>query len=127
MTRSRYSNFNDVDEYLLALDENRRTSLISLREAIRSAAPYAHEVMRYNMPYYESNGMLCAFTAQSDHLSFYVNDGVLIDHSLNELPGISLGKGCIRFQNYNDIPEGLIEQLVTEALRANGVNKNEQF
>ena len=125
MTRSRYSNFNDVDEYLLALDEDRRESLMSLRDAIRRAAPYAREVMRYNIPYYEYNGMLCAFTAQSDHLSFYVNDGVWIDNSINDLPGLSLGKGCIRFQNFKDIPPGMIERLVAEAVMANGSSPQE--
>lgn len=126
MTRSRYSNFNDVDEYLLALDENRRSSLMSLREAIRRAAPYAREVMRYNMPYYEYNGMLCAFMAQQDHLSFYVNDGVWIDNFVSEHPGLSLGKGCIRFQNFKDLPDGLIERLVAEAVMANGATSNKQ-
>jgi uncharacterized protein YdhG (YjbR/CyaY superfamily) len=126
MTRSRYSNFNDVDEYLLALDEGRRSSLMSLRQAIRRAAPYAREVMRYNMPYYEYNGMLCAFTAQSDHISFYVNDGVWIENFISELPGLSFGKGCIRFQNYNDLPAGVIERLVAEAVMANGVAPDEQ-
>jgi uncharacterized protein YdhG (YjbR/CyaY superfamily) len=126
MTRSRYSNFNDVDEYLLALDENRRSSLMSLREAIRKAAPYAREVMRYNMPYYEYNGMLCAFTAQGDHLSFYVNDGVWIENFISEQPGLSFGKGCIRFQTFQDLPAGIVERLVAEAIMANGASQNEQ-
>lgn len=115
-TRSRYSNFGDVDEYLLSLDERKRVSLEKLRATIRRLAPQAAEMMRFNMPYYEYNGMLCAFTAQKDYLSFYLRDGAQVDKYKRELPHLTFGNGCIRFQDFAELPEGLIERILTEAL-----------
>ncbi|MEW6129526.1 MAG: DUF1801 domain-containing protein [Acidobacteriota bacterium] len=115
-TRSRYSNFNDVDEYLLALDERRRSSLEKLRAIIRRVAPQAREVMRFNMPYYEYNGMLCAFSALENQLRFYLHEGLELENFQPELSGIEIRKGCIRFQDISEIPESLIERIVKEAV-----------
>lgn len=118
-TRSRYSNFGGVDEYLLALDDARRNSLARLREIIFRVVPQATEIMRYNMPYYEYQGMLCAFTAQTGYLSFYVLDDERLEAFKDELPGLSIGKGCIRFQTIADFPEGVLEHLLLEAVAIN--------
>jgi uncharacterized protein YdhG (YjbR/CyaY superfamily) len=118
-TRSRYSNFSDVDEYLMSLDDGRQSSLAKLRMIIRKTAPKAAEVMRYNMPYYEYKGMLCAFTAQEQYLSFYVLDSDHLEKMKDELPGLKLGTGCIRFQSLEDLPDGLIERLLIQAMAVN--------
>src|SRR5262245_18619595 len=109
-TRSMYSNFGDVDEYLLSLDESRRSSMMSLRQVIRKAVPQAVEMMRYNMPYYDYNGMLCAFTAQEKYLSLYIHDGVQVEKFQDDLPGLTIRKGCIRFQEFANFPDGVIER-----------------
>jgi uncharacterized protein YdhG (YjbR/CyaY superfamily) len=118
-TRSLYSNFSDVDEYLLSLDEGRRSSLAKLRAVIHRTVPEAKEMMRYNMPYYEYKGMLCAYTAQKDYLSFYVLDDERVEKFRGQLPGLTISKGCIRFQDFADLPVEVIERLLAEAVAFN--------
>lgn len=118
-TRSLYSNFNDVDAYLMSLDDDKRASLEKLRETIRTTVPLAEELMRYNMPYYEYNGMLCAFTAQKNYLSFYLRDAAQVEKYKKELPELGFGNGCIRFQNITDFPPGMIERILSESIAEN--------
>ena len=118
-TRSRYSNFSDVDAYLMSIDEDRQLSLAKLRTIIRDAVPQAAEMMRYNMPYYEYKGMLCAFTAQEQYLGLYILDSERLESLRGELPGSNIVSGCIRFQNITDFPDGMIERLLSEAVAVN--------
>ena len=118
-TRSRYSNFGDVDEYLMSLDAEQQAALMQLRTVIRKAVPQAAEMMRYNMPYYEYKGMLCAFTAQKQYLSFYILDSEQLKTFTDERPGLLLGSGCVRFQKVTDFPDGMIERLLAAAVAAN--------
>ncbi|MEK6284753.1 MAG: DUF1801 domain-containing protein [Acidobacteriota bacterium] len=61
----------DVDSYLDSLSAHKRPHLNKLRAMIRKAVPKATESIKYNLPYYEANGMLCAFAAQKNYFSFY--------------------------------------------------------
>lgn len=118
-TRSRYSNFNDVDEYLLSLNGSAKVSLERLRKLIREAASQAKEMMRFNMPYYEYKGMLCAFAATQDYLSFYILDDEQLEKYKRELSGLSINKGCIRFRDFAEFPEDVARRIIMEALATN--------
>ncbi len=118
-TRSKYSNFGNVDDYLLSLSDHNKTSLAKLRQLIRETAPQASEMMKYNMAYYEYKGMLCAFAAQKDYLSFYVLDDEQLEKYRDELSTLKISKGCIRFQKVTDFPETIVRQIVAEAVRTN--------
>src|SRR5215470_15362295 len=118
-TRSKYSNFGDVDEYLMSLNDNDKASLEKLRQVIREMAPQATEMMKYNMAYYEYKGMLCAFAAQKEYLSFYILDDSQLEKYHPELRGLSISKGAIRFQKFSDLPEPVTRRIVAEAVAVN--------
>ena len=118
-TRSRYSNFGDVDEYLMSLNDNDKASLEKLRQLIREMAPQATEMMKYNMAYYEYKGMLCAFAAQKDCLCFYILDDSQLEKYQPELRGLSVSKGAIRFRSFNDLPESVTRRIIAEAVAVN--------
>ena len=62
--------YKDVDSYLAPLAETKRPHLAKLRAMIRRAVPRATETIKFNMPYYECNGLLCAFAARKNYFSF---------------------------------------------------------
>lgn len=58
-----------VDEYLHELPEAQRDMLEKLREAIKTAAPEAEEVISYRIPTYKYHGPLVHFAAFKNHFS----------------------------------------------------------
>lgn len=81
--------------------------------------PKATESIKYNLPYYEDNGMLCAFAAQKHYFSFYVLNGEIVARHKDQLRGLSVGKGCIRFKDISELPETLVGKLLRKAAAAN--------
>ncbi len=56
-----------IDEYLVALSEDKRAALEKLRKTIRAAAPKAQECISYGICAYRQNGMLVGFGATARH------------------------------------------------------------
>jgi uncharacterized protein YdhG (YjbR/CyaY superfamily) len=56
------------------------------------------------MPTYEYEGrVLCAFASQKQHMSLYMDTG-LVDEHRSDLDGLSVGKSCIRFRKLDNLP-----------------------
>ena len=116
----------DVDNYLDLLDESRKSSLQQLRRIILETVPGAEETIQYNMPYYTFHGMLCAFASQKNYMSFYLLcDGEIVEKNRHLLPGLSVGKGCIRFKDINKLPEPTIRAMLREVALANEAHPND--
>jgi len=109
-----------VDEYIAAAAEERRPTLEALRALVRDAVPEAREELRYRMPYYDHHGDLCAFAAQKRYFSFYVlSSGEPLAPYRDALGKLDVGKGCIRFRSLDQVPEGVLTDVVFAAARAN--------
>lgn len=114
-----------VDDYLADVDEPRRATLSRLRELIRDSVPEATESISHTMPTYDYKGMLCAFAAQKNHLSFYLLNGTVVDQHRDLLQGLSVGKGCIRFKDLTRLPEETVRTLLRAAAEANEAQFND--
>src|SRR5580704_6585501 len=80
---------NNFDEYMAIAPEESRSTLLKMREAIRSVGPAeATEVISYGMPAYRHNGVLVWFGAFSDHCSLFPTASVIEDFQ-KELKGYS--------------------------------------
>jgi uncharacterized protein YdhG (YjbR/CyaY superfamily) len=119
MTSASKPQFPDVDEYIASVDEARQDDLRSLRQLIRTAAPDAEETILYNMPYYRFHGLLCAFAAQKRHLSLYVLNLEAVDELREELSGVDVAKGCIRFKSFAKLPQEAAARLIARAAEKN--------
>ena len=118
--------YADVDTYIDLLDESRQSSLQQLRRIILEAVPGAEETIQYNMPYYIYHGMLSAFASQKNYMSFYLLcDGEIVEKNRHLLPGLSVGKGCIRFKDINKLPEPTIRAMLREVALANEAHPND--
>jgi uncharacterized protein YdhG (YjbR/CyaY superfamily) len=102
----------NVDEYLAGVPEPARSTLIKMREAIRSAVPTeAAETISYRIPAFKLNRVLVWFAAFSNHCSLFPTASV-IDEFRNELKGFSTSKGTIHFPTDKPLPTALIKKLV---------------
>src|SRR6185295_2883982 len=85
-----------IDEYLVRVDDDKRTPLQALRKTIRAAAPRAEECISYQLPAFRLDGrVLMWFGAAKHHCAFY--PGGIIEEFKDDLEGFETSKGTIRF------------------------------
>jgi uncharacterized protein YdhG (YjbR/CyaY superfamily) len=110
--------FRTVDEYLSALPKNIRDTLAELRTTIRQAAPKAREAISYNMPAFESDGILVWYAAFKKHVGFYPKPSAIVAFT-KELAGYKTSKGAIQFPLEQGIPTSLVKKMVRFRLKEN--------
>ena len=108
----------EVDAYLGALEPDRRAALGALRELVFGTAPGAVETMRYRMPTYELDDVLCSFASQKHYMSLYM-DVDLVEKHKEELGHLDVGKSCIRFKRIEDLPLEAVRQILVETVGRN--------
>jgi uncharacterized protein YdhG (YjbR/CyaY superfamily) len=101
-----------TDEYLAALDADRRLVLERIRALIRAAAPDAVEVISYGMPAFKLDGRyLVGFGATRDRCSLYTGKAPL-QAVMGELAGYQVWKGTINFSADRPLPDELVMRIV---------------
>lgn len=108
-----------VDEYLARVPAEMRAALEGLREAIRSAAPEAEEVISYQIPAFRQNGILVYYAAFRDHCSFFVGSLAVRRRFAAELKPFASGKGTLRFTPQKPIPRALVRRIVKARIAEN--------
>ena len=107
-----------VDDYLHGINEPQRTALERIRRIIKEKAPDAEEVISYGMPGFKYIGQyLLGYAAFKDHMSFFPTGGP-IEKLTAKLGNYKLSKGTIQFTMDNQLPEGLISELLTVRINA---------
>jgi uncharacterized protein YdhG (YjbR/CyaY superfamily) len=108
-----------VDEYLAALNADKRAALEKLRKTIRAAAPKAEECISYQLAAFRQNGMLVAFGATANHCAFYLMSSSTVEAHKDELKDYDTSKGTIRFQADKPLPVALVRKLVKARIAEN--------
>jgi len=111
---------NEFEAYFAELSEQRCTVLQAVRELIHDAVPEVSETVKYRMPAFETSDTICALAAQKHHFALYICKPALIDEFRQVLSGLDLGKGCIRFKRFEDLPREVIVDLLKEAAKEPG-------
>ncbi len=116
---------SSVEEYLAALPEERRAAMERMRQAIKSAAPDATELISYNMPAFKSHGgqFLVSYAAFKRHYSLFPASEAVIEAAGEDLTPYLSGKGTIRFPADDPIPVSLVERIVKTRLEENAAHE----
>jgi uncharacterized protein YdhG (YjbR/CyaY superfamily) len=105
-----------VNEYLAGVPEPARSTLNTVRAAIRSAVPRAAtETISYQMPAFKHKRVLVWYAAFADHCSLFPTASV-IEAFKNELKGFSTSKGTIHFPTDKPLSTALVRKLVKARL-----------
>jgi uncharacterized protein YdhG (YjbR/CyaY superfamily) len=105
--------YQDVDEYMAQLPDDRRAVMEQLRSTIRSAAPDATEVISYNMPAFRLDGrFLVSYEAFKRHYSLFPWSDAMVEELGDEMKPYAVGKGTIRFPADEPIPLDLVARIV---------------
>jgi uncharacterized protein YdhG (YjbR/CyaY superfamily) len=108
---------HEVDEYLRALEEPKRSTLEALRRTILEIVPEAEEVISYRVPAFRVGGQVIGgFAAFKNHLSYLPFSGSVLGQLADELDGYAMTKSSLHFRVDQDLPKPLVEKLVTARL-----------
>jgi uncharacterized protein YdhG (YjbR/CyaY superfamily) len=108
----------EIDRYLDALDEPKRTTLARLRQTILEILPEADQGISYGVPAFKVGGKTVAgFAAFKNHLSYLPHSGSVFPQLTDELAGYSTSSGALRFGVDQSLPAPLVERLIAVRLR----------
>ncbi len=107
-----------VDEFMQEVGPDRLPYIQEMRDACLKALPGWEERMEYGMPAYGPAGdreVGVAFNNQKQHVAFYAGH-TAIENFKAELavPGISCGKGCVRYMNPKKMDFAVIEAMLKD-------------
>ena len=108
----------EIDRYLAALDEPKRSTLSALRRTIADILPEAEQGMSYGLPAFKLRGKTIAgFAAFKSHLSYLPHSGSVFPLLRDELAGYVTSSGALRFAIDEPLPAPLVEKLIAVRLR----------
>jgi len=103
----------EVDRYLDSISEDRRAALNELREVCLELLEDFDETMRYGMPGYERNGEVeVGFASQKQYISLYILRTDILNAHREQLGGLSVGKGCIRYRRPDQIDMEVVRSML---------------
>ena len=115
------------DDYLAALDDDKRAALEKLRRTIKAAAPQAEECISYGLAAFRLAGKpLVALGATANHCAFYLMSGSTVEAHGDELAKYDTSKGTIRFSADKPLPAALVKKLVKARITENGARSKSE-
>ena len=109
---------DEIDAYLSAVDEPKRSTLEALHRSIRAAVPEAEEGISYGMPAFRVDGKVVAgFAAFKNHLAYLPHSGSVLGDLGTELDGYTRTSGSLHFAVDEPLPDDLVRRLVEAKLR----------
>ena len=108
----------EIDRYLDAVEEPKRTTLARLRQTILAIIPEAEQGISYGVPAFKVGGKTIAgFAAFKNHLSYLPHSGSVFPQLSDELRGYSSSSGALRFSIDEPLPAPLVEKLIAVRLQ----------
>ena len=115
------------DDYLAALDDDKRAALEKLRQTVKAAAPQAEECISYGLAAFRLAGKpLVALGATANHCAFYLMSGSTVEAHEDELKKYDTSKGTIRFSADKPLPAALVKKLVKARITENGARSKSE-
>jgi uncharacterized protein YdhG (YjbR/CyaY superfamily) len=112
--------FKTIDKYISAFPSKVKTSLETLRKAIKQVAPDADEIISYNMPAFKFYGrILVYFAAHTKHIGFYPGNRMVNEVFKDDLTSYETSKGTIKFPFEKPIPVSLVKKIVKYRVNEN--------
>ena len=112
-----------VSAYIKEAPASRREALTRLRDLCRTILFDFKESMSYGMPGYSRNGVVeVGFASQKNFIALYIlrTDVMLAHRYMLNVPGITFGKGCIRYPKPEKIDFEVVERLLRATVESTG-------
>jgi uncharacterized protein YdhG (YjbR/CyaY superfamily) len=111
----------EVEKYLAAIPEPARTTLLTVRETIRSVAPGATEEITYGVPAFRSPGpnagRLAGYAAGKKFCSYYPMSGSVLTTLKDSVKAYTTSSGALQFPLDKPLATALIKKLIQTRLK----------
>jgi uncharacterized protein YdhG (YjbR/CyaY superfamily) len=108
----------DVDAYISALPEPKRSTLEEVRRRILVAIPHATQKISYGMPGFVVNGKVVAgIAAFKNHLAYLPHSGRVFTGLERELAGFTRTMSSLHFRIDEPLTQELIGVLIEEKMQ----------
>ena len=117
------SSAKTVSAYLKEVPAGRREALLKLRELCRTTLTGFKESMASSGPVYSRNGVVeVGFASQRNFIGLYIlrTDVMLAHRYMLNIPGVTLGKGAIRYSKPEKIDFKVVEKLLKATVESTG-------
>jgi uncharacterized protein YdhG (YjbR/CyaY superfamily) len=105
----------NVRSYIDEQPSEWQATLKRLRAVCRRELRGYREGMAYGMPSYSRDGQIeVCFGKQARYLSLYILKQPVLDAYREQLAGVSMGKGCIRYQRPDRIDWAVVTSLLSD-------------
>ena len=102
-----------VDEYLLTVEEPKRSTLQAVRGTILEIVPDAEQTISYKVPAFRLDGAIVAgFAAFRDHLSYLPFSGSVLAQLPDDLSEYTVTKSALHFPIDKPLPKAIVEKLI---------------
>ena len=106
------TNYQSVDEYIVAQPPETHATLRRVRAVIRKALPKSTEGISYQVPVYKVDGrMVMYFAGFKGHYSIYPATGVMLKTLKKQLAPHLHSKATLRFSYDEKVPATLITKI----------------
>ena len=103
----------EIDTYLAAQGEPKRSTLRELRLTILGIIPDAEQCLSYRMPAFRLRGKVIAgFAAFKNHLSYLPHSGSVLPELHDEVAEYETTKGALHFPVDAPLPRALVKKLI---------------
>lgn len=111
----------DVERWMKKLRGPTLAIVEELRALVKRAAPGASESIKWGMPVYTLNGMLCYIRPHAEYVRFgFYDQGVHLDDPAGLLEGTGINLRHTKVRSAADIHRHIFEQWVRDAVVLNG-------
>ena len=109
---------SEIDAYLAALEEPKRSTLSALRRSILDVIPDAEQCISYGLPAFRLRGTVVAgFAAFKNHLSYLPHSGSVLAELGDDIAGYQHTKSSLHFPLDTPLPEALVRKLIAARIR----------
>ena len=114
---------DEIDVYLAALEEPKRSTLEQLRTVILEVVPDAEQGLAYGAPAFKIGGKTVAgFAAHKNHLSYLPHSGSVLAELGDAVAGYETSKGSLRFAIDQPLSKRLVVMLIAARMRELGMS-----
>jgi uncharacterized protein YdhG (YjbR/CyaY superfamily) len=117
------SSAKTVSAYLKEVPPERKAALKQLRDLCRATLTGFKESMDYGGPCYSRNGVVeVGFASQKHFIALYIlrTDVMHSQRYLLNIPGVTFGKGCIRYSTPQKIDFNVVESMLKATVESTG-------
>ena len=95
----------------------------ALRAIVKEAAPKAEESIKWGMPVYMSDGLLCSIMAAKEHVSFIFYNGIGLSDPKGFLEGSGKKMKSIKFHELKEVKITILRSWIKQAVKINAAAK----